>query len=137
MRERAVTAQDSILLIDDDELVAGSLREYLVRGGSQVDVAVEPSSAEEMMHARQYDVIVVDPYLTGGVFFDNGSAIDLVRRLQPSAAVIVLTAYSSPALARIAADSSVSAVLEKPQPVVALNDLIVRMSREPSARAPG
>ncbi len=137
MRERAVPAQDSILLIDDDELVAGSLREYLVRGGSQVDVAVEPSSAEEMMHARQYDVIVVDPYLTGGVFFDNGAAIDLVRRLQPSAAVIVLTAYSSPALARIAADSSVSAVLEKPQPVVALNDLIVRMSREPSARAPG
>lgn len=137
MRERTVPTQDSILLIDDDELVAGSLREYLVRGGSQVDVALEPSSAERFLHARQYDVIVVDPYLTGGVFYNNGAAIDLVRRLQPSAAVIILTAYSSPALAQIAADRSVSALLSKPQPVVALNDLIVRMSREPSARAPG
>jgi len=52
MRERAVPAQDSVLLIDDDELVAGSLRESLVRGGSQFDVALELSSPETLPNPR-------------------------------------------------------------------------------------
>ena len=129
MRELAVPAQDSILLIDDDELVAGSLREYLVRGGSQVDVALEASSAEQLMHTRQYDVVVVDPYFTGGVQDDDDALLATIRGLQPSAALIVLTAYASPALAAVAGRERATALLAKPQSVPFLSQFVVSASR--------
>ncbi|MGH7485905.1 MAG: hypothetical protein ACREMY_09945, partial [bacterium] len=53
-----------ILLIDDDELIAGSLRQYLCTQGWSVDVALEASTAESLMGERRYDVVLVDPFLT-------------------------------------------------------------------------
>ena len=79
------------------------------------------------MTSGRYDVIIVDPYLTGGVHRGNGELIDRVARLQQDAAMIVLTAYSSPELAQSAADCKVAAVLSKPQSVVALNDLVTNI----------
>jgi DNA-binding response OmpR family regulator len=38
-------ASMAILLIDDDELIAGSLRQVLASSGCDVDVALEPCTA--------------------------------------------------------------------------------------------
>lgn len=124
MSEYTVSAQDRVLLIDDDELVAVSLREYLVRRGSQVDVAFDLSSSAELMGAREYDVIIVDPYLTGGVAREDDVLLDTIRALQPLAAVIILTAYSSPPLAATAERLHVHALLAKPQSVVFLGQFV-------------
>src|SRR5204862_7661569 len=82
-------AQQRILLIDDDELIAGSLRCYLAKNGCEVDVALDAPEAERLMKSGRYDVIVVDPYLTGGIYYDSGVLIDTIARLQQGAAVIV------------------------------------------------
>ena len=37
-----------VLLIDDDEVIAGSLRQYLSMQGCDVHVAVDPASADEL-----------------------------------------------------------------------------------------
>jgi DNA-binding NtrC family response regulator len=113
-----------ILLIDDDELISGSLRQYLVLQGCTVDVALEATAAEELMAVHAYTTVVVDPYLTGGIHHDNGALLDRVCALQQHASVIVLTAYGSAALKSTAARYDVTAVLTKPQSVVFLDRLI-------------
>jgi ActR/RegA family two-component response regulator len=119
----------SILLIDDDELIAGSLRQYLSAQGCTTDVAQDASAGEALMRANAYSVVVVDPYLTARVRSDEHAVIDIIRSLQPDAALIVLTAYASSALLRLADDGRVSAVVSKPQPVISLGQRIVDASR--------
>jgi DNA-binding NtrC family response regulator len=113
-----------ILLIDDDELISGSLRQYLLLQGCAVDVAVTPGAAEGLMGAGQYGTVIVDPYLTGGIHHDNAGLLDRVCAMQPRASVIVLTAYGSAALESAAARCGVTALLRKPQSVVTLERLI-------------
>jgi len=117
------TSRSRLLLIDDDELIAGSLRQYLAQQGCEVDVAVEHSAATSLMSAQRYGVVVVDPYLTGGVHMQNHEMLEAITHLQPRASVIVITGYWSPELARMAAQARL-ALLTKPQSVIALSDLI-------------
>ena len=129
MNAPGVPPQDRILLIDDDEQVAGSLREYLTRHGSLVDVALEPSSAQTLMRAGVYDVVLVDPFLTGGVHEAGGALLASIRELQPCAALIVLTGYPSAALEEAAAGGRLTTLLNKPQSVVSLSELLVSASQ--------
>ena len=124
-----------VLLIDDDELIAGSLRSYLVMSGCQVDVALEPSVADRFLERYAYGVVLIDPYLTGGVPGENGELLERICARQPGASIIVLTAYTSPALARAAAACKVTALLTKPQSVVFLKSLI-RSASTAAAGAP-
>jgi DNA-binding NtrC family response regulator len=113
-----------VLLIDDDELISGSLRQYLGENGFAVDAAHDRTSAELLMAANSYAAVLLDPYLTGGVCADGN--FDLLRRvcaMQPHAAMMVLTAYGSPALARAVAECNVQ-ILAKPQSVVFLERII-------------
>jgi ActR/RegA family two-component response regulator len=112
-----------VLLVDDDELVAGSLRHYLVERGCEVDVALEARSAHLLLASRHYAVVVVDPFLTGSVHDDSRALVGIVRDSQPQANVIVLTGYGSPELVRNAFDRNAS-VLAKPQSVVSLGEAI-------------
>lgn len=112
-----------VLLIDDDDLIAGSLRQYLVQHGCAVDVALEQTAADRLMRAAPYRVIVVDPFLTGGVHDACDALLASIPVLQPEAAVMVVTGYSSPAMSRAATDASLS-IHAKPQSVFALGELI-------------
>jgi len=118
----------AILLIDDDELIAGSLRQVLQTDGCDVDVAVDPPSAASLMSRKRYDIVLVDPYLTGGVHREEGDLIAQIRALQPGANVVVLTGYGSPDLDRSASNGGVSAILTKPQSVVFLSQFLVAAS---------
>ena len=123
MKERSATR--SILLIDDDDLIAGSLLHYLSARGYAADLALDASHGEELMRAHAYGVILVDPYLTARVRNAEHDVIDMIRELQPRAAVIVLTAYASEPLLRLADEGRVSAVVAKPQPLLRLVEHIV------------
>ena len=115
--------RDSILLIDDDQLIAGSLKMYLLTRWD-VDVARDVPAAEKMMRERNYAVVVMDPYLTGISTDDRGALLSRARRLQPDAALIVLTGYQSSEMERAAADCHAAALISKPQSVLALGDAI-------------
>jgi len=80
-----------VLLIDDDELIASSLRDYLVMQSCDVDVAPEAVSADALLRASNYDVVMLDPYLTGGVQSEDVALVDSISLLQPRASVIVPT----------------------------------------------
>jgi DNA-binding NtrC family response regulator len=113
-----------VLLIDDDELIVGSLRHYLVTLGCAVDTASDASSATALMRGQRYDVILIDPYLTGAIH-DEHEMLGSIGTLQPDASTIVLTAYVSPELERLASRFRTSRLLSKPQSVVYLSELMV------------
>lgn len=118
-------APTSILLIDDDDLIAGSLRQVLVKERYDVDVALDARTARALMGGRRYDIVLIDPYLTGGVHQDRRALVDEVCVLQPAAKVIVLTGYGSADLVRSVADGRVSALLAKPQPISVLTEFLI------------
>jgi ActR/RegA family two-component response regulator len=112
-----------VLLVDDDELVAGTLRHYLVERGCVVDVALETRTAHVLLASHHYAVVVVDPFLTGSIHDDSRMLLGIVRDLQPDANVIVLTGYGSPELVRDVIDRNAS-MLTKPQPIVSLGEAV-------------
>jgi len=124
MPHRSVVPHGAILLIDDDDFIAGSLRDYLASLGWSVDVAVDAASARERMLRRQYAVVLVDPYFTGALHAAHAPLINRICEMQPGAAIIILTGYASPALG--APMERIAAILSKPQPIVALSDEIIR-----------
>ena len=109
------------------DLIAGSLRQVLLSENCGVDVAVDSATARTMMAGQSYDIVMVDPYLTGGVQGDGCDLINGVLTLQPAASVIVLTGYSSPELAQSAADGKIAALLTKPQSIPFLSQFLVGM----------
>ena len=115
---------ETILLIDDDEYIAGSLRRYLAGESWDVDVAVDASSAYGLMTRHEYGVVMVDPYLTGAVHREDGVLLRSICEQQPSASIIVLTGYGSPELTELAQTCRVVALLRKPQSVIALGQII-------------
>jgi len=118
----------TVLLIDDDQFIAGSLKQYLVAEKWEVDVAGDAPAAETLLRARTYSVIVIDPYLTGTLNEDRGALMCHARELQPEAALIVLTGYGSSEMNRTAADCRAS-VMSKPQSVLALTEAIASAYR--------
>jgi DNA-binding NtrC family response regulator len=129
MKEDFVPAGEKILLIDDDEFIAGSLRNYLVRQGWDVDVVVDPESAHALTAVGEYAVVVIDPYFTGGASGDHAALLKSVCASQRHASLILVTAYGSPELTRIAEECGVVATLVKPQSVMALTRVIHTAAR--------
>ena len=119
-----------VLIIDDDELIAVSLCQSLAVNGTACDVACDMHSAQELMLAHSYDLILVDPYLTGGLLPECFAQI---RAIQPEAAVVVATAYATAEL-REAADSGEIQLIEKPQPVATLADLVIHILSQSKKR---
>ncbi len=108
-----------MLLIDDDDVVIGSLRRYLAAQGWDVETATDPATIN-----GDFDAVIVDPYLTGAHAYGAPSLIAEARATQPCASLVVLTAYPSAEVARIAADHHALAVLTKPQSIVEIADLV-------------
>ena len=135
MTGSAPKAPKTILLIDDDDLIAGSLRQVLQMDGCDVDVAVDSCSAASLMSKKRYDIVLVDPYLTGGVHREDGDLIAHIRSAQPEANLVVLTGYGSPELDRSASNGGVSAILTKPQSIVFLSQFLVAAAN-PAAMTP-
>lgn len=125
MPEIAADPKHRILLVDDDELVAGTLRSSLDLRGSACDVAHDREHAVGYMEAHDYGVVVVDPYLTGSLAGAPASLLADIRKLQPEAAIVVLTAYDSLPLQLLCRAYRVGRTVAKPQPVLALTEIVL------------
>lgn len=133
MSDAAAETRARILLIDDDELIAESLRRYLLDQGCEVDLATEPEAAAALMAVRVYDTVMVDPYLTAGVQQDRLSLIATVREMQPHADVIIVTAYGTEAIASAVSGGTVSALMLKPRAVADLGRAAMSRPIQPAS----
>ena len=81
----------TLLVVDDEEAIRNAVRKYLVQQGYEVAVAATGEEALDILHRQKVTAILLDVNLPGT------SGVDLVPRileLEPSAAVLMLTAVN-------------------------------------------
>jgi len=80
-----------ILIVDDDNLVAISLKKILVKLGYDINVCMDGGKVEESCNLHQPDVILLDIYLT------THNGLDILKELQKKyfhIPVVMITAYA-------------------------------------------
>ncbi len=85
-----------ILLVDDDELLTGSLQPVLEHSGYEVSVCSQGALALQTVHTSHPDIILLDIYLGD----ENGITIlQTIKSVDATLPVIMMTAYSDVRLA--------------------------------------
>ncbi len=81
-----------ILIVDDEQSVRDSLREWFIEDGFAVETAEDGSDALGKMDAGPYDIIVIDLKMPG---MDGITLQKRVKAIDEEAAIVILTAYAS------------------------------------------
>jgi DNA-binding NtrC family response regulator len=114
---------DQLLVVDDDDAICQTLREYFEGDGFEVETARSIPEAAERLKSAHYAAVIVDVCLSSKG--TEGLAIAAyVRHLRADLPVVILTAYGSPQNAAAAADLGVDAFLHKPVSLVWLKALL-------------
>lgn len=109
----AAKAARQALVADDEALIRWSVAETLTGLGMEVRQAADAAATLEAIDAagEPFDVVVLDLRMPD---VDDLSLLTKVRRLLPSATVILMTAFGSPEIISFAQELGVHAVLNKP-----------------------
>jgi two-component SAPR family response regulator len=84
---------ESVLVVDDDELVLESLELEAVDAGFRVACAVSGPQALELARVNHFDAVVCDIRMPG---MNGLEVIEHLKRLQPYIRTMVITGYASP-----------------------------------------
>ncbi len=97
--------KQSVLLVDDEDLLRLSLKANLGREGFEIAVAANAETALLMLHARQYDLLLTD-YLMEGI--DGIALMKRAKELYSEIKVIVFSGLEdeelTDAILRLGAD---------------------------------
>jgi ActR/RegA family two-component response regulator len=86
----------NLLVVDDEESICFSMREYFSQHGFQVDTAREMEEAEGLIKTTDYKVLIQDLRLGQARRPDGIEIIKLVHERNPDTRIVVLTSYGSP-----------------------------------------
>jgi CheY-like chemotaxis protein len=117
-------ASTRVLIVDDDEIVSGAVFQSLLSAGVGTDLALDPGAAERLLLANDYDLVLMDAYLTGQVNTRAVELVDRVGELRPDSRIVVLTAYASDQFAKRVALNPRVTLVAKPKSVTYIADLI-------------
>lgn len=82
----------TILLVEDEQKIANTLKKGLTENGYQVDVAFDGLIGERLFLANQYDLIILDINLPG---INGYELCRIIRNKNQQVPVIMLTALST------------------------------------------
>ena len=85
-------AKDSVLVVEDEEIMRAILRQLLADAGFDVFTADSAETALEVFVANPIDVVLTDIKMAGQTGLD---LLDRIKDLDEEAAVVVMTAFSS------------------------------------------
>ncbi len=113
-----------ILVIEDDEEMGALLRDFLSEEGVEADSAGNGSEAFRKLVKVSFDLVITDIHMPG---LTGLEILPGIRKLQPEASILVITAFGSEDLRRKSFDRGATAYLEKPIPMDRLKMLIEEM----------
>jgi DNA-binding NtrC family response regulator len=81
-----------VLVMDDDDQVCRVIEEALAPQGFVIDTVCDPDRMAAQLEAQAYHLIVLDYVIPN---LESEQVLDWIRRHQPEASIIVVTAYPS------------------------------------------
>ena len=118
-----------VLVVDDDEGHAESLHEVLEADGYRARIANSGERAVELMGEQSFEAVLTDLVMRG---MDGLGVLEEARRLQPEAAVLLVTGHGSLDSAVTAMQAGAADYIQKP---VNISELRARLARAIEERA--
>lgn len=134
-KARIDPSSQNLLVVDDEESICFSMREYFSQHGYKVDTAREMEEAEGLINETDYKVIIQDLRLGQARRPDGIEIIKLVHERNPDTRIIVLTSYGSPEAEAEARSAGADAFLRKPKPLSQVAQVVQGLIESPRARA--
>jgi DNA-binding NtrC family response regulator len=128
------TGARNLLVVDDEESICFSMREYFSQHGFKVDTAREIEEAEGLIKATDYKVIIQDLRLGLTRRPDGLDIIRLVHKRNPDTRIIVLTSYGSAEVEEEARRAGADAFLRKPKPLSQVAQVVQGLIESPRTR---
>jgi DNA-binding NtrC family response regulator len=125
----------SILVVDDEEPIRFALTDYLSAEGWEVSAAQEMEEAEALLMHQRFEAAILDLRLTRYSGSEGLGLLQLIHARYPRTRVILLTAFGSPEVEERARQLGVGCVLQKPQPLPFIAELVDRLVEEQHAEA--
>lgn len=124
----------NLLVVDDEESICFSMREYFSQHGYNVDTAREMDEAEGLIRDTDYKVIIQDLRLGLTRHPDGIEIIKLVHKRNPDTRIIVLTSYGTKEVEEEARRAGADAFLRKPKPLSHVAQVVQGLIESPRAR---
>lgn len=134
-KDDVVPAPQNLLVVDDEESICFSMREYFSHHGFRVDTAREMEEAEGLIRETEYKVIIQDLRLGIERQPDGIEIIKLVHKRNPETRIVVLTSYGSPEAEAEARRAGADAFLRKPKPLSQVAQVVHGLIESPRAAA--
>jgi len=132
--DRAKRVSTKLLIVDDEESICFSMREYFSQHGFKVDTARELEEAEGLIKGTDYEVIIQDLRLGVDPRSDGLEIIKLVHEQNPETRIVVLTSYGSPEVEAEARRAGADAFLRKPKPLSQVAQVVQGLIESPRTR---
>jgi DNA-binding response OmpR family regulator len=125
-------ATNSLLLVDDDEIIRSALRDLLSHKGFIVTVADNVVGALKLINSQRFDVLLTDLHMPGAG--DGLTVVSAMRQVSPTTVTILLSTFLEMQAAADAIHSQTDDTLFKPMEISALTEAITtRLSRGPGS----
>ena len=107
----------NLLIVDDEESICFSMKDYFSHTGFAVDTALDIDEAERLIDVGHYEVLIQDIRMGIKRDFAGMEVIKFARTHRPDMRIVVLTAHGTREVENEARDLGVDAFLRKPQPL--------------------
>jgi two-component system response regulator PilR (NtrC family) len=134
-RPRKQEGEMRLLVVDGEESICFSMKEYFTMQGYQVDTARELEEAERLVENGDYEVVIQDLRLGPAHRPDGLEMIKFIRNQNPRTIIIVLTAYGSAEMEEEAFRGGADAFLRKPKPLSHVAQVIQGLIETPPHQA--
>lgn len=124
-----------LLIVDDEESICFSMKDYFSGSGFVVDTAQEIEEAEQLLTKGDYAVLIQDLRMGITKRPTGLEVIKFARAHRPEMRIIVLTAHSSYEAETEARTQGVDAFLRKPQPLSQVAQVVRGLIESPRRRA--
>jgi DNA-binding NtrC family response regulator len=122
----------NILLVDDDEWIRDSLCVYFESEGCRISAHESAEKALAEIDRRKADVIITDYKLPG---MDGIAFLKKVKKSHPNAVKILITAYASDALIRLARQAGAQELISKPFTSKTIETCLTRLTADENVDA--
>jgi DNA-binding response OmpR family regulator len=119
--------KQSILIVDDEELIVLAMRRYFEGIGFRVDAAYELEEAQALLANRAYDLVIADLRLTGIGGVEGLQIVSDVHQRCARTRVMLLSAFGTPEIERESYNRGADAFLHKPKAMMEIANVAMNL----------